>query len=167
MASNIIIRKAINKDKEQLKLLFEECFGNIAIDNGALTWIEGRYTIAEYNSKIIAVSGILNPEYSDYNGYEITWTCTKKEYRNQGLIVRILKNCEDLLPNDNISLYCDCWKIQNNQYANLHFVMEHLGMKKVMPERIKRIYPHNKECLNCPNKKENCYCHGDLYMKER
>lgn len=87
----MLIRNAIDSDKEQLRVLFKECFGNMAENNGALSWIKGRYKVAEIDNRIVAVSGILPIYNSDYNGYEITWTCTTKEYRKQGLQVAILK----------------------------------------------------------------------------
>lgn len=165
----IIIRNALNRDEKQLKELFKQCFGNLAEDGGALSWIEGRYKVAEDDTtnKIVAVSGILNVNHSDYNGYEITWTCTMPEYRKQGLIVKILEQCESELENDHIPLYCDCWRIAANEYINLHSVMKHLGMRQVIKDRISRVFPHNKECVGCINKKDGCYCHGDLYFKER
>lgn len=165
----MIIRNAKNSDREKLRELFKECFGDLAEDGGALSWIEGRYKVAEdtNTNKIVAVSGILSLEHSDYNGYEITWTCTMPEYRKQGLIVEILKQCELELANDHVPLYCDCWRIATNEHINLYSVMKHLGMKQVIKNRVSRLYPHNKECVGCINKKEKCYCHGDLYMKER
>ena len=116
---SILFRKTTENDRVQLEKLFQECFGDMAKKNGALSWIEGRYVVAELHTdctskevnfppKIVAVSGILGLEHSDYNGYEITWTCTTKEYRKQGLVVEILKRCENELPDDEIPLYCDC-----------------------------------------------------------
>ena len=139
----ILFRTAVENDREQLEQLFYEGFGIMAKRNGALSWIEGRYTVAELQNdsavpdnssgKIIAVSGILGLEQSDYNGYGITWTCTKKEYRKQGLIVEILRQCGEKLPDDNIPLYCKCWKIADNEYINLGSVMKRLNMNKLMP----------------------------------
>lgn len=161
------IRNAINSDKEQLRELFKECFGNMAENNGALSWIEGRYKVAEVDDRIVAVSGILPIEYSDYNGYEITWTCTTKDFRKQGLQVEILKQCLDELPDDNIPLYCDCWRVKDKNKINLHSVMKYLGMHEVLRNRINRKYPHSKDCNGCPYASENCFCCGDLYMKLR
>ena len=36
----MLIRNAIDSDKEQLRVLFKECFGNMAENNGALSWIK-------------------------------------------------------------------------------------------------------------------------------
>ena len=163
----MLIRNATDLDKEQLRVLFKECFGNMAENNGDLSWIKGRYKVAEIDNRIVAVSGILPISNSDYNGYEITWTCTTKEYRKQGLQVAILKQCLKELPEDGISLYCDCWRVKDNDKINLHSVMKHLGMNEVLRNRINRKYPHSKDCNGCPYESENCFCCGDLYMKAR
>ena len=70
----MLIRNAINSYKEQLRVLFKECFGNMAENNGALSWIKGRYKVAEIDNKIVAVSGILPIEYSEY-GDSVTNDC--------------------------------------------------------------------------------------------
>lgn len=83
------------------------------------------------------------------------------------LQVEILKQCLDELPDDNIPLYCDCWRIKDNDKINLHSVMKYLGMHEVLKNRINRKYPHSKDCNGCPYESENCFCCGDLYMKLR
>lgn len=136
-------------------------------NHGDLDWIEGQYKVAEVDNKIVAVSGIVPIEHSDYSGYEITWTCTTKKYRKQGLQVAILKQCLQELPDDGISVYCDCWRIKDNEEVNLHSVMEHLGMHEVLRNRMKDKYPHSMNCKGCPYESEICFCCDDLYMKER
>ena len=163
----MLIRNVMDSDKEQLIVLFNECFGNMVQNHGDLDWIEGQYKVAEIDNKIVAVSGILPIEYREYDGYEITWTCTTKEYRKQGLQVEILKQCLKELPDDGISVYCDCWRIRDNEEVNLHSVMKHLGMPDVLRDRMKDKYPHSKDCNGCPNENENCFCCRDLYMKAR
>lgn len=68
----MLIRNATDSDKEPLRALFKECFGNMAENNGALAWITGRYKATVVDNRIVAVSRILSLEHSDYNGYEIT-----------------------------------------------------------------------------------------------
>ncbi len=174
MKEKVVIRRATEEDKEQLRALLLEAFGQFSIDNGALTEIEGRYTVAEVISeeegaqpRIVAVSGIRPMNKSSYCGYEITWTCTTKAYRKKGLIVDILKQCESVLPDDHIPLYCDCWRIRDNATINMVSVMKHMGMHEVIRNRIRRVFPYNKDCCGCINANEGCYCCGDLYMKER
>lgn len=177
---NIIYRRSVENDKEQLERLFKESFGMVADTGGALSTIEDRYVVAElvtedaegkdeagYRPRIIAASGILPVSRSEYCGYEITWTCTTKEYRKKGIIVEILKQCERELPDDHLPIYCDCWRIKDNEHINMVSVMKHLGMQEVIRGRIKRVYPHNKSCVGCIYAEEECYCHGDLYIKNR
>ena len=52
----MLIRNATDSDKEQLRVLFKECFGNMAENNGALSWINGRYKVAEIDNRIVAVN---------------------------------------------------------------------------------------------------------------
>ncbi len=171
MKESIIIRKAENNDKNELERLFLECFGQLAIKEGALKYIENRYTVAETNhgnkKKIVAVSGIIPIEKSSFQGYEITWTCTSKDYRERGLIVKIIEECESKLIDDHIPLYCDCWRIKDNDRINMFYVMQKLGMHEVINSRIKRKKTHCKSCEKCIYDSEGCFCYGDLYMKER
>ena len=163
---HIIYRKSINNDYKELKELFESCFGKMAENGGALSWIENRYMVCEIDEKIISCTGILPLNKSDYNGYEITWTCTYPDFRHKGYIIDMLSLCEDELK-DNIPIYCDCWHFENKEFANLHNALSSIGFKKVIDKRIIRGYPHSLECKGCPYKKENCICFGDLYMKKR
>lgn len=163
----MLLRNATDSDKEQLIVLFNECFGNMVENHGDLAWITCRYKVAVVDNRIVAVSGILPISNSDYNGYEITWTCTTKEYRKQGLQVEILKQCLKELQEDGIPLYCDCWLVIDNDRINLYSVMKHFGMSEVLRNRINRKYPHSKDCNGCPNENEKCFCCGYLYMKKR
>jgi len=172
-------RMATDADREELSALLRLCFGTMAEDDGALSWIEGRYMVAEVrtefmdmyrhiNKRIVAMSGILSPDKSEYDGYEISWTATLPEYRKKGLIVSILRTLEEKLPDDGISLYCDCWRVGDNSDINLVSVMKHLGMHEVIHDRIRRQVPHNKMCKHCVHGNEaGCHCTGNLYMKER
>lgn len=180
MQQKIVYRRSVDQDKEQLERLFEESFGLLAATGGALSTIRDRYVVAEVVTddadreeegnvppRIVAVSGILPVSRSEYCGYEITWTCTTKEYRKKGIIVEILKQCEKELPDDHLPIYCDCWRIRDNEHINLVSVMKHLGMREVVKDRIKRVYPHMKSCEGCVYAGEGCYCYGDLYIKYR
>ncbi len=176
--SEIIIRKAKESDREGISAVFKECFGEMAENEGGLDWIEGRYMVAEerteymdmyrhVSTRIVAVSGVIPPEQSDYNGYEVSWTGTLPEYRKRGLIVEILKKCEAGLPNDHIPLYCDCWRLANEKDVHLISVMKHLEMREVIHDRIRRIYPNNKTCNGCIYGSDGCKCLGSLFVKER
>ena len=175
MPETIVYRKSDESDKEQLEILFNESFGMLASTGGALNPIKDRYMVAELavnkagqnQTQIIAASGILPVSRSEYCGYEITWTCTSKEFRKKGIIVEILRQCERELPDDHLPLYCDCWRIRDNEHINMVSVMKHFGMKEIVRGRIKRVYPHDKSCIGCIYAEEGCYCHGDLYIKMR
>ena len=160
-------RKSVPADKTELEALFKENFGLFAANSGALRPLKNRYWVAIYNNKIVAATGILPLCDSEYNGYEITWTCTDIKHRKRGLIVTMLKMAEAELPRDNKPLYCSCWRIGNNKDVNLSSVMKHLHMQKVLSERIKFKYPYNRSCLSCIYAQQGCYCCCDLYMKER
>ena len=180
MCEKIIYRKSVESDREQLEKLFNESFGTLASEGGALKQIKDRYVVAEviadetelgdkesYQPRLIAVSGILPVVQSEYHGYEITWTCTSKAYRKRGIIVEILKQCEKELEDDHLPIYCDCWRIRDNEHINMVSVMKHFGMHPIIDSRIRRMYPHNKCCHGCVYAEEGCYCYGDLYMKSR
>lgn len=167
MLNEYSFRKSVDADKYQLAELFMTVFGSIAEKGGALQPIKDRYWVALFDGKIVAVTGILPVEKSDYNGYEVTWTCTDVNHRKKGLIVYMLKMAEQELPDDHIPLYCDCWRIGNNKTINMASVMQHMGMVEILRERIKRKFPHGNSCLDCPFRSEQCYCCGDLYQKIR
>ncbi|MCQ2965973.1 MAG: GNAT family N-acetyltransferase [Alphaproteobacteria bacterium] len=167
MLSEYSFRKSIDDDKNQLAELFVSAFGFMAEKGGALQPIKDRYWVALFKEHIVAVTGILPIEKSDYNGYEVTWTCTAVDHRKKGLIVHMLKMAEQELPDDHIPLYCDCWRIRDNKTINMVSVMKHMGMIEILRERIKRKFPHSNICSSCPLKSEQCYCFGDLYQKTR
>lgn len=162
-----IYRKSTVADKDELEKLFKANFGLFAIEAGALKVLKNHYWVALYNKKIVAVTGILPLNKSEYNGYEITWTCTDIKHRRQGLITTMLKKSESELPPDGKPLYCTCWRIRDNKEINLHSVMKHLNMRRLLKDRTKFQYPHNRSCQGCVLAEDGCYCCCDLYMKER
>ena len=178
MDQEFFYRYSRENDIEQLEKLFLSCFGDLAKNSRALENIEGRYMVAVLTEPdqamqnitketIVAVSGILPIEQSEYQGYEVTWTCTLAGYRKKGLIVEILKRCEQTLPDDHLPIFCDCWRIRDNVHINMFSVMKHLGFKEVINSRIKRNYSYSRDCIKCTYEEKGCYCFGDLYMKER
>lgn len=166
-------RSATQADAEQLRALFDSCFGHRAANEGALNPIEGRYKVAVYQGEIVACSGILPKVKSDYTGYEITWTCTKLGHRHNGLIRHILELCEASLTS-NANIYCSCWHLSHKEYANLHNCLTSLGYRRVISEHKKFDSDYNKVCQACiygPNNDifefTGCTCCEDLYMKQR
>jgi len=160
-------RKSNSLDKPQLAELFAENFGSLAINHGALNPIVNRYWVALYKNKIVSVTGILPINKSDFNGYEITWTCTAQKHRKKGLVVTMLKKAEAELSDDHLPLYCNCWRIRDNDHINLYSVMKHLNMHEIVKEKIKRINSYDVDCPGCPEYRKKCCCFCDLYVKQR
>lgn len=163
----MFIRNAKETDKAELQELFRSCFGRIAEINGSLEPIDSRYKVAIEDDKIVAVSGILPVEQSSYQGYEITWTCCDTKYRGRGYITAILRECLKELPDDEIPLYCSCWRVQSNPFINMLHVMRSLGFEEVSRNRLNYIHKHSKECIGCLYNIEGCFCCEDLWMLKR
>ena len=161
-------RKASILDKDNIKELLFKHFGEMAEKRGALDRIDF-YTVAEINNEIVAISGIIPPEFSLFNGYEITWTCCKEEYRHKGIVTEILKRCLSELPNDGLPLYCDCWRINFNKDINLSSTMRNLEMKQFFVNVMVYNKQYSVACNTCPyrNESEQCHCSTDLYKKDR
>lgn len=160
----IKIRNIKETDKKELQKLFKSCFGRIAEINGSLESIDSRYKVAIQDEKIVAVSGILPVEQSNYQGYEITWTCCDTKYRGRGYITAILRECLKELPDDKIPIYCSCWRIQSNPFINMIHVMNSLGFKEVSRNRINYVHGHTKECADCLYNCKDCFCCEDLWI---
>lgn len=167
MTKQYTFRFSNERDKYEIGELLRICFGEFPIYNGALYNLDKRYMVAEYEGKIVAVTGILPVERSSYTGYEVTWTCTLPEHRKNGLIVHMLGAWEKKLPDDGIPIYCECWHLDDNTYPNLASVMKHLGMTELVRVDWQWMAPHRKECQTCIYYKAGCRCHNDLYWKER
>lgn len=163
----MFIRNAKESDREELQELFRSCFGRIAEINGSLEPVDSRYKVAIENDKIVAVSGILPVEQSNYQGYEITWTCSDYSYRCKGYITAILRDCLQELPDDKIPVYCSCWRVQSNPFINMIYVMNRLGFKEVTRNRINYVHGHTKECVDCIYESDNCFCCEDLWILQR
>ena len=162
-----IFRKSTTNDLDQIQNLLRLCFGKFPEKNGALEDIENRYMVAIYNNEIVAITGILPLQKSEYDGYEITWTCTRPEHRHKGLIINMQKECEKLLPDDNKDIFCSCWRIRDNEDINMKNVMKSLGYCVKTKSHKKNQSPFNKYCNNCVNFSFTCYCVDDLYYKKR
>ena len=163
----MIIRNVKDSDREDLRQLFQSCFGRIAEINGSLTPLESRYKVAIEDGKIVAVSGILPIEQSNYQGYEITWTCCNTAYRGRGYVTAVLRECIKELPDDKIPLYCSCWRVQSNPFINMIYVMRSLGFEEVSRNRLNYVHKHSKECVGCLYNVEDCFCCEDLWILKR
>ena len=161
------IRKTTIDDLSEIKNILHLCFGEFPEKNGALDNIENKYMATIFNDEVVAITGILPLEKSEYDGYEITWTCTKTSHRHKGLIINMLQECEKELPNDGKSIYCSCWRIKDNEDINLKSVMKSLGYKINKKNHKIRKYPINMYCSDCIYSEFNCHCVDDLYYKKR
>lgn len=162
-----IIRKTTIDDLNEIKNILRLCFGIFPEKHGAVDNVEDKYIAAIFNNEIIAITGILPLNKSEYDGYEITWTCTKLEHRHKGLIIKMLKECEKTLPNDGKSIYCSCWRIKDNKDINMKYVMKSLGYNLKTKNHKIRKFPINIYCRDCIYAESNCHCVDDLYYKIR
>lgn len=160
-------RKSTKNDSDQIKRLLRLCFGKFPEKNGATDDIEDKYMLAIYNNEIVAMTGILPLNKSTYDGYEITWTCTKHEHRHKGLIINMLKECEKNLPSDGNAIYCCCWHIKDNEDINMKNVMMSLEYKLKIQNHIIRQPSNNVYCHDCIYFTTVCHCTDDLYYKKR
>lgn len=159
-------RAAREEDYDALYKLFDTYFGKMATEGGAMSNLSNRYLVACYEDRIVAVTGVIPPEKSNYNGYEISWTCTDANHRGRGLIVAMMQMIIEKLPSD-AELYCDCWRLFGKDRPNLYNVMQMSGFTEVIHDRIKRKFPHSSECHGCPYATKGCFCFGDLYKLRR
>jgi GNAT superfamily N-acetyltransferase len=141
--------------------LLQECFGNI-FPKEALDNIEKRYLLIFDGDTLIGMTGLIEHS-SNFKGAEIDWTCILPKYRRRGIITNALR---ELVKDCNSDIYCDCWKLQDNDKPNLHYAMEQLGFD-IQIEGYKRYSSiHTSICNQCINKNlQNCYCQVDLYVK--
>ena len=161
------IRKTTIDDLKEIKNILCLYFGKFPEKHGATDDIENKYMVAIYNNEVVAITGILPLNKSEYDGYEITWTCTKLEHRHKGLIINMLKECEKNLPNDGKPIYCSCWRIKDNKCINMKNVMKSLGYKIKTKNHKTRLFPINEYCSDCIYSEFNCHCVDDLYYKKR
>jgi N-acetylglutamate synthase-like GNAT family acetyltransferase len=160
-------RKANPTDLYKIQGLCYECFGlkQVTLRTEYLVVAEVIET-----KEIVAVTGILPLDYSQFNGYEIDWTCTKPEYRHKGIITDLLNMCINDLEEDTISVYCSCWHLEDKDKPNLYTPLSSLGFV-YLPElkgHKKYIKGYSYTCKNCINKnKDRCICTEDVMILRR
>ena len=157
-----MIRKSTLNDKKCIQQLMLLCFGD---KNNLEPYenIEGRYWLYFMDNKLVAMSGLTSN--SEYGHLEIDWTCTHPEKRHKGymqeIFAKMLKNVKD-------SVYCSCWRLANNDKANLYTLMKLFGFEEVVHSRIHYKTPHNcfrdykGGCSYCTG--NNCECYEDLFL---
>lgn len=128
----------------------------------ALQDIEGRYLLCFDGDRLVAMSGCNLS--CNYNGFEIDWTCTTKEYEGQGIMTELFRR---VLDGVNEAVYCSCWHMENLPECNLVRLMSRFGFVPAIKERLKHDTYHNNcasICVMCKGK-ERCRCCEDLYVK--
>lgn len=81
----------------------------------------------------------------------------------QELFTEMLNGIQELV-------YCSCWRLPNNDRANLHTLMSLFGFKKVIQSRVHWKVPHNcfrnyeGGCLYCTG--VDCECYEDLFLRK-
>ncbi len=156
-----MIRYSKREDKEQIKDLLYLCFGEMVVNEGAYDNIEnGRYLCYVVDDKVVAITGFCHDD--EFNGIQITWTCTHPDYRHRGYMQELFKR---LLATTDERIYCSCWCIADTE-ANLFSIMKMFGFRKVMGDYKRRWIRHHCNCkTDCPYRRENCFCSNDLYLR--
>lgn len=70
------------------------------------------------------------------------------------------------IEDDKIPVYCSCWRVQSNPFINMIYVMNSLGFKEVVRNRLNYSQSYTK-CEGCPNEVEGCFCCEDLWILQR
>ena len=159
-----MIRYSNENDIEEVKNLLYKCFGSMVEENqdNAYKNIErGRYLLYIEDNKIVALSGLCFGTDSEFNGIQITWTCTDPEYRHRGYMQELFKR---IVSSTDEAIYCSCWYIGDND-INLKILMKLFNFKEVMPYLNRNIDHYCPHSLDCPYKKEHCYCGTKLYRR--
>ena len=160
---NIVFRRAIPEDLEQIKDLLHKSFGFEEYTT-ALNIFGNSYWVAEDDGIIVAITGIVDNEFCNYvNGYEITWTCTAKEYRRKGIMTDLLRI---VINNDRFEdkpIYCSAWRFKGKE-INLKSILKELGFELLYEGRTYYKYPLYKVCEVCVEGKDGCVCYEDLYV---
>lgn len=161
----MVIRLSRDTDKDNIESLMGMCFG---YRNDALHDLQGRYLLAcdyiDDNEIIVAMTGLI---WSDnYSGYEIDWTCTHPDYRNNGIMHTLFARLLSLTDED---VYCSCWRLNNNNFVNLSSLMFDFDFKEVINTRVTWKRPYNckstNHCVYCKSDNE-CTCYEDLYLRK-
>lgn len=153
------IRKSTNIDKIAIKELLNVCFGNSITDVDEPTYnLDDRYYLYFVDNKLVAMSGILSPGRSEYDNYEVDWTCTHPDYRHKGYMQEIFRQ---MLHGVDSDVYCSCWRIDSE--PNLASLMKMFGFEL---EKLAVETWNCKDDVDCPYRKgNNCNCYEDLYIK--
>lgn len=157
------VRYSRKSDEAEIKDLLYKSFGEMVELEGAYEGIDrGRYLLAEIDGEIAAVTGLCFDE--EFSGYQITWSCTKPEYRRKGIMTALIKRLIAVTDED---IYCSCWRIGENKRINLYMPMINNEFEKVVANTLTHSVNHNCDSKkDCPYRTKNCFCSNDLYLRK-
>lgn len=158
---NIKYRRNTENDAAAIRALIDECFGytkktcpRIPVD---------AYLLAFDGEELVAITGILTDNNTDYIGGEIGWTCCKKSHRGHGIITYMI-NLELNRVGPEMTVYCECWA--TGKVAHVKSAMAANGFRIDMETRRRRSDLY-KSCETCVYKSEGglCSCSVLLYRR--
>lgn len=157
------VRYSRKSDEAEIKDLLYKSFGEMVELEGAYEGIDrGRYLLAEIDGEIAAVTGLCFDE--EFSGYQITWSCTKPEYRRKGIMTALIKRLIAVTDED---IYCSCWRIGENKRINLYMPMTNNEFEKVVANTLTHSVNYNCDSKkDCPYRTKNCFCSNDLYLRK-
>ena len=157
-------RYSRESDREQVEKLLYDTFGIMVVYEGAYDGIpSGKYLLMfeEGTDLLVAISGLCHSD--EFPGPQITWTCTRPEYRHKGLMQDLFKR---FIYSTDQTLYCSCWRIGGNELVNLHTLMSLFGFEKVEVNyrvRSGMLCPIRE---GCPYYNDHCRCYNDVFMRK-
>lgn len=167
------IRFSRETDKDEIRELLGTSFGSRE-HLGVLENLNGRYLLAFEDDELVAMTGLMWE--SEYNAYDVDWTCTHPDYRKRGIMHELFKRICSLTDE---KIYCSCWRIGDNEHVNLHSLMNDFGFKEVIKNRGTWDSRYNcesarKHCCIMQKCQRNhgvlvpvpCRCYEDLYLRE-
>lgn len=124
------------------------------------------YLLLLDGDKLIGITGLLSPGETNYNGFEVNWTCLLPEYRGKNLIERLLEMAIRLTPGAGQSdIYCSCRKNMGKHQVNLHQAMYYNGFQLVLQGRERFSAEYYQMCSECLEYKPGCTCEEWLYLR--
>lgn len=161
---NYKFRYSTSNDSVAIMKLLHSCFGFVPSNNGALNSLTNRYYLAfDMSDRLVAITGMMSIAQSDFNGYQLDWTCTDYKHQGKGLqtymITTLLK---DLPPNSKV--YVSAWRLPENGYPNLHNILTRLNFKVVQNDYIMHLNHHSKYCTGCTRSEHCTFCTECLYL---
>ena len=161
---NITYKMSTYDDIGEITALLRMCFGDLAINEGALKRIDGEYLVArDSTGHIVAITGIVADE--NYDLPVITFTCVKPKMQNlhimDDMFTYLLKEWDK---HHGGPIVLTCWNTGDG--ARLRNIASRHGFVIVSKAFITRRKTITKSCHNCIySNKTDCSCCDDLYVR--